>query len=77
MTQFQAYKNFVRIHDFRLTLGEILRTDFSAEYRKLHTFLRRESWLVECLHNRNAPGSNIYIFTEPLDAITDKVRGRS
>ena len=65
MTQLTAYKSFVRECRWNLTLGQILRTTFAAEYRKLHTLLRHEGWKVVCVINRKAPGGNTYGFIEP------------
>lgn len=65
MTQLDSYKQFVRDNGHRLTLGAILQTHYAAEYRKLHTFLRRDGWSVVCVHDRTAPGRNGYGFIEP------------
>jgi hypothetical protein len=65
MSQLESYKQLVRDHGWNMTLGEILRTPYAAEYRKLNCLLRREGWSVVCVQNKVNPGQNGYGFVEP------------
>ena len=65
MTQLQSYTAFVSGHGYRVTLGEILRTEFAAEYRKQNTLLRHDGWKVE-VELRKPAGENVYTFQRPV-----------
>ena len=68
MSQLESYKQFVRDHGWRLTLGEIMKTSFGCEYRKNNTLLRHEGWSVHVVLNRVNPGMNAYGFVEPEES---------
>lgn len=66
MTQLESYEKFVVSRGCHLSLSEILRTEFSAEYRKLNVYLRdRLGWKYSVKINRKA-GDNFYTFVPPI-----------
>ena len=66
MTQFESYKDFIRSRGHRLTLSEILSTNYAAEYRRLDAELREEKWEIDLTLNRRSPGQNLRVFREPV-----------
>jgi hypothetical protein len=72
MTRLESFKELVRSHGHLLTLGEILRTEHAAEYRKQITRLRHEGWSVVCVHDRTSPGRNSYGFIETVAVHVEK-----
>ena len=68
--QLKSYAEFVASRDFRVTLSDVLKTHYSAEYRKLNIWLRdKMGWSYDIELNRKEPGKNLYTFTPPI--VTD------
>lgn len=65
MSQLAEFKDYVRTSHHQVTLWSLLRSKWAAEYRKMHTLLRREGWKVVVELNRKVPGRNLYRFQEP------------
>jgi hypothetical protein len=66
VTHSQAFKDFVSMNGFCLTLGDFLSSKWAAEYRKECTLLRHEGWMVEVEIDRSSPGANVYRFFPPV-----------
>jgi hypothetical protein len=74
VNQLESFKDFVALNGFSITLGEIMRTEFGCEYRKLATLMRHEGWTVDVEIDRSKPGANVYRFYPPVKTETGMQR---
>jgi len=67
MTDTDHYLEYLREHNFVITLGEIMKTRFACEYRKHHSLLRGKGYEIDC--ERAKPASNnVYRVTVAVKA---------
>lgn len=64
MTQHEHLLNLFRIHNHRLTLGQIMQTTLAAEYRARISEMRRLGFSITCCKGKTA-SENTYILSEP------------
>lgn len=65
MTDTDNYLKFL-LERGSVTLGEILKTHFAAEYRKHNTFLRHRGFQITCERNGMEPSKNRYTIKPPV-----------
>ena len=66
MTDTDKFLSFFEFKNNVLTLGEILQTHFSAEYRKHISLLRNKGYKIECKLNKKKPSENTYTLLAPI-----------
>jgi len=66
MTQLERYESFIRSRGCQVTLGEILRTEFSAEYRRLNIEMRDDLGWFYTVELSRKHGANVYTFLPPV-----------
>ena len=65
LTQKEALLKMFRANGNRLTLGQIMRTQYCCEYRARFTELRQEGYAIGYTKGAR-PSENLYILTEKL-----------
>ena len=74
MTDTQSFYEYFREHNFTLTLGEIMKTEFACEYRKHFTLLRKAPEFIgkqiRVKLNKKNPSENLYFVEEEAPAPT-------
>lgn len=65
MTSIESFEQFWIDSGYQLTLGEILKTHFAAEYRKYISLLRpkyeAQGYKIKVILNRKEPSKNLYV----------------
>ena len=65
LTQKQGILEMFRQNGNKISLSQILNTQFCAEYRARFSELRREGYIINCLRGTK-PSLNIYELKEPI-----------
>jgi len=76
VTETDHYYNFLKDHNFTVTLGEIMQTRFACEYRKHNTLLRGKGFDVKCERNSQDPSRNVYRVTPKVEPVEYKYEGQ-
>lgn len=66
MNQTESFLNFFQFHNGVLTLGQILNTHYSAEYRRMISELRQKGHKIIVKLNRKNPSNNTYFLDSAI-----------
>ena len=66
MNQTESFLNFIQFNHGTVTLGEIMKTHFGCEYRRMFTELRKKGWTVNVELDRKQPSNNRYLLIPPM-----------